>query len=64
MESGHITTTVTSKESVHPVDYEGMGRGSQTPPQGVPRASSSVPSSVPSGVVWPTDITMSLALGL
>lgn len=34
MESGHITTTVTSKESVHPVDYEGMGRGSQPPPQG------------------------------
>lgn len=31
--SGHITTAMTLKESVRPVDYGGMGRGHQPPPQ-------------------------------
>lgn len=52
IESGHITTTAASKKTVHPVDYGHMGRGRQSPPQG------------PHRVVWPTVLTMSLALGL
>lgn len=62
MEGGHITMTVTWKESVHPVDYGGMERAGQPPLQSPTQGPQQCPR--PHGVVGPTAISMSLALGL
>lgn len=62
METGYITMTVTWKESVRPVDYGGMERGSQPPLQSPIQGPQQC--SQPHGVVGPTVVSMSLALGL